>query len=386
MAKVLHKELPQNELPLMKEGEGIMLFYPYVPPGAIQAVTEVLSSRWIGQGPKVERFEKEFRQKFCPKNYSLAVGSGTDALHLAYILAGIESGDEVIAPVFSCTATNIPLLYRRAKIRFADIDPATLNINTRHVAELVNEKTKAIVCVHYGGLPADLDELRNISESYGIPLIEDAAAALGATYKGRNIGDVSEFTIFSFQAIKHITTGDGGMLVLRSPEQVAKAERIRWFGIDRSDKQQGIWQNDIRELGYKYQMTDVAAAMGLAALEVYDNTLAHRQKLYSTYVARLTGVSGIDLLGKNPGDRTHAAWLCTARVERRLEFMKWLRRNNIESGQVHYRNDRYTVLGGRRDDLPNMDALEDHYIVLPLHMNMTVADVEYICETIKKGW
>ncbi len=382
----MRKEKPVNELPVMKEGEGITLFYPHVPSSAIAAVTEVLQSRWIGQGPRVEQFEKAFTNRFCQNNFSLAVGSGTDALHIAYVLAGLGPGDEVIAPVFSCTATNIPLLYQGAKIRFADIDPTTLNIDVLHVKQLVNEKTKAIVCVHYGGLPADMDELGQIAKSYSIPIIEDAAAALGATYKGKNIGEISDFTIFSFQAIKHITTGDGGMLVLQNPELVSKAERIRWFGIDRSNKQKGTWENDIWELGYKYQMTDIGAAMGLAALNEFDATLAYRQKLYQCYKQGLVGAQGIQLLGREQHDRTHAAWLCTARVEKRIDFMNWLRKNNIESGQIHYRNDRYTVLGGRRYDLPNMDAMEDHYMVLPLHMRMTEADVEYICHVIKKGW
>lgn len=376
----------EHELPLMQDGEGIMLFYPHVPPGAIAAVTEVLQSRWIGQGPRVEQFEKEFTAKFCRKNFSVAVGSGTDGLHLAYILAGLKPGDEVIAPVFTCTATNIPFLYLGIKIRFADIDPATMNISVKHVRELINERTKAIVCVHYGGLPADLDALRNIARDYEIPVIEDAAAALGATYKGKNIGEISEFTVFSFQAIKHITTGDGGLLVLKDRDLVSKAQRIRWFGIDRSNKQQGTWDNDIREVGYKYQMTDVGAALGIAALREFDATLTYRQNLLKAYRLGLAKAQGIALLGTESTDRTHAAWLCTARVEKRVPFMKWLRKNNIESGQVHYRNDRYTVLGGRRTDLPNMDAMEDHYIVLPLHMRMTEGDVEYICEVIKKGW
>ena len=201
------KEIPMNEMPLMQEGEGIMLFYPNVPKTAADEVAQVLQSRWIGQGPKVLQFEKEFQQKFLSTHTALTVGSGTDALHLAYILAGIKPGDEVIAPVFTCTATNIPLLYQGAKIRFADIEPNTLNIDVNHVKKLVNEKTKAIVCVHYGGLPCDMDELSAIARQYNIPIIEDSAHALGATYKGKHIGDISDFSTFSFQAIKHITTG-----------------------------------------------------------------------------------------------------------------------------------------------------------------------------------
>ncbi|HEY5825245.1 MAG TPA: DegT/DnrJ/EryC1/StrS family aminotransferase [Cyclobacteriaceae bacterium] len=380
------KEKPMNEMPIMSENEGIVMFYPNIPKTAIEEVTKVLQGRWIGQGPRVAQFEKEFAEKFAGNGTALAVGSGTDSLHLAYILAGLKEGDEVITPVFTCTATTIPFLYMGVKFRFADVDPETLNINVQHVRELINEKTKAIVCVHYGGLPCDMDELHAIAKAYNIPIIEDAAHALGATYKGKKIGEISQFTMYSFQAIKHITTGDGGMLVVQDKNIVPQAERIRWFGIDRSNKQKGIWENDIWEVGYKYQMTDIGAAMGLAALHEFDETLAYRQKLFEVYKKGLKNVKGIKLIGTDFTDRTHAAWLCTAIVEKRVEFMKYLRDNKIESGQVHYRNDRYSVLGGRRDDLPFMDSIEEKYIVLPLNSHLTEANVEFVCDTIKKGW
>jgi len=382
----MRKEIPMNEMPLMQEGEGIMLFYPNVPQTAVEEVSKVLQSRWIGQGPKVLQFEKEFQQKFLSTHTALAVGSGTDALHLAYILADIKPGDEVIVPVFTCTATNIPLLYQGAKIRFADIEPNTLNIDVNHVRRLVNEKTKAIVCVHYGGLPCDMDELSAIAKQYNIPIIEDSAHALGATYKGKHIGDISDFSTFSFQAIKHITTGDGGMLTLKNKDLVEKTKRIRWFGIDRSAKQMGKWENDIYEVGYKYQMTDIAAAMGLAGLHEFDVMLLLRRFLLEQYEQKLANIPGIKVLGTGYTDRVSAAWMCTVEVERRADFMKKLREYKIETGQVHYRNDRYTIFGGRRNDLPNMDAIEDKYMVLPLHTKMTEEDVDYIAKVIKSGW
>jgi dTDP-4-amino-4,6-dideoxygalactose transaminase len=380
------KEQGMNEMPLMQENEGIVLFYPNVPENAVAEVSKVLNSRWIGQGPKVAQFEREFESKFLTENAALAVGSGTDALHLAYILAGIVPGDEVIVPVFTCTATNIPLLYLGAKIRFADVDPETLNINVDHVRKLVNERTKAIVCVHYAGLPCDMDELAEIAKEYKIPLIDDSAHALGATYKGRNIGEITDFSIFSFQAIKHITTGDGGMLTIKNRDQIEKTRRLRWFGIDRSAKQMGHWENDIYEVGYKYQMNDIAAALGLAALAEFDKTLNYRKQLFAEYEKQLAGIDGIKLIGTGVKDREHAAWLCTVLADRRPDLMNKLRSFNIESSQVHYRNDRYTVLGGRRSDLPNMDKVEDNYLVLPLHLKMKLQDVEYIGKVIKSGW
>jgi dTDP-4-amino-4,6-dideoxygalactose transaminase len=352
----------------------------------VEAVAETLRGRWIGQGPKVERFEKQFSEQFAGGQTALAVGSGTDALHLAYKLAGIRDGDEVVVPVFTCTATNIPLLYERARVVFADVQAKTLNIDPHHVRSLVNEKTRAIVCVPYGGLPCDMDELSAIAQEFGIPLIVDAAHAVGAAYKGRPIACLSEFTMFSFQAIKHITTGDGGMLIMRDSRLAEKAKRIRWFGIDRSAKQLGIWENDITEIGYKYQMTDIAAALGLAALAEFPKTSALRKELLAAYESRLRGTPGIAVIGAGYKDREHAAWLCTVLVEERVGFQKKLREHKIESNQMHYRNDRYSIFGGRRSDLPNMDAVEDQYVVLPLHTKMTIADVERVCSVIKSGW
>ena len=376
-----------SEMPLLEMQPGnLVLCHPHIPSGAVEAVAETLRGRWIGQGPKVERFEKQFSEQFAGGQTALAVGSGTDALHLAYKLAGIRDGDEVVVPVFTCTATNIPLLYERARVVFADVQAKTLNIDPHHVRSLVNEKTRAIVCVPYGGLPCDMDELSAIAQEFGIPLIVDAAHAVGAAYKGRPIACLSEFTMFSFQAIKHITTGDGGMLIMRDSRLAEKAKRIRWFGIDRSAKQLGIWENDITEIGYKYQMTDIAAALGLAALAEFPKTSALRKELLAAYESRLRGTPGIAVIGAGYKDREHAAWLCTVLVEERVGFQKKLREHKIESNQMHYRNDRYSIFGGRRSDLPNMDAVEDQYVVLPLHTKMTIADVERVCSVIKSGW
>lgn len=376
-----------KDMPLLNVGaDNIVLFHPHMPKKAVEYVTDTLHSRWIGQGPKVDLFEKKFSERFSPDFVSIATGSGTDALHLAYILAGLQPGDEVIAPVFTCTATNIPFLYMGVKVVFADIQAGTLNIDPKVVSSLLNAKTKAIACVHYGGLPCDMKELGAIAAKWKIPIIEDAAHALGATYQGKLIGSISDFTMFSFQAIKHITTGDGGMLTLKDKTLVDKAKRIRWFGIDRSAKQMGIWENDLKEVGYKYQMTDIGAAMGLAALEEFDQTLSLRRKLFAAYEKGLKNISGLGFVGGGYTDREHAAWLCTVIVERRFDLQKKLREHHIESNQVHYRNDRYSIFGGRRNNCPNMDAIEDKYLVLPLHTKMSKKDVERICSVIKSGW
>ena len=220
------------------KSKGTMLFYPYVSKKSSKNLKEKLSGRWLGQGPMVDKFENKFRLMFGKKNSAIATGSGTDSLHLAYILAGLKKGDEVITTVFTCTATNIPLLYMGIKIKFADVEKNTMNISIESVKKLISKKTKAIICVHYGGLPCDMKNLRLLADKYKIPIIEDAAHAIGATYNGKPIGSLSEFTTFSFQAIKHFTTGDGGMLTIKDKKLENKAKRIRWFGIDRKKKQQ----------------------------------------------------------------------------------------------------------------------------------------------------
>jgi dTDP-4-amino-4,6-dideoxygalactose transaminase len=363
----------------------LVLFHPHVPDRAVEYVTAVLGTRWIGQGPKVDEFERQFAS-LVGGGHSIAVGAGTDALHLAYLLAGIEKDDEVVCPLFTCTATNIPLLYIGAKAVFADIQSSSMNVDPEDVRRRITGRTKAIVCVHHGGLPCDMDEIHHMASEHGLVVIEDAAHALGAAYRGRPVGQLSPFTMFSFQAVKHITTGDGGMLMVQDKQLADKARRLRWFGIDRKAKLLGSWEHDITEVGFKYQMTDIAAALGLAGLEDFDRTLEHRQGLWREYQNGLAGVDGITLVGAGYNDRSHAAWMCTILVERLTALREKLTSNGIESAQVHYRNDRYSIFGGRRADYPSMDHVESRYAMLPLHTRMDVADVERVCAVIRSGW
>ena len=379
------KHTPKNDLPLMSTAEGIVLFHPHIPRKAKEYVCDTLSTRWIGQGPKVDLFEQRFKEHFGQPGPCLAVGSGTDALHLAYLLANIKAGDEVLTPLFTCTATNIPLLYIGARPVFVDVDPKTLNISIDDLRRKISSRSKAIVCVHYGGLPCNMAEIRELADQYGIPVIEDAAHALGATYDGKPIGALSEFTMYSFQAIKHLTTGDGGLLTYRDASLDLLARRLRWFGIDRSDKQQGVWENDIKDIGYKYQMTDIGAALGLAALEEFEEALALRRSLYSRYVSNLRDFSGVSIVDDFDSRKRHAAWLFTVLADRRMELQLRLRERGIESGQTHYRNDRYSIFK-TSEEFPGMDSIDDNYLILPLHTKMSEADVDRVCETIKQGW
>lgn len=370
---------------MRKRAQPLLLFQPSILSSAKKRVMKTLSGRWIGQGPQVDEFETLWEERISHAHGAVAVNSGTSALHLSYILAGIKPGDEVIVPVFSCSATMTPLLYMGAKIVFADIQKETMNIDPQSVRGLMNEKVKAIVAVHYGGLPADLDELQKIATEWGIPLIEDAAQAHGARYKDKLIGEISDFTAFSFQAIKLITTGDGGMLTLKDTSLIEKAKRIRWFGIDRKAKFEDRWKKDITEVGYKYQMTDIAAAMGIEGLKNLSEIQWQYARLHEMYQWYLQDVPGVRII-KDKADRISSHWLMTIFVERRDDLKSKLAQYNIESDPTHYRCDKYSIFGGKVDYCKNMDDIEDMYLLLPCHPKVTEKDIKYICSVMKEGW
>ena len=376
-----------KDYPLIKESnKTITLFYPYIPKNYLSALKKVFTTRWVGQGPLVDKLEKIFSKKFANNLPSVAVGSGTDALHLAYILAGIKENDEVICPIFTCTATNIPLLYINAKIKFADVDPKTMNIDIQSVKKLITRKTKAIVFVNYGGLPCDLKELNAIAKKRKIILIQDAAQSLGAKYNNKSIVKYADYTIYSFQAIKQITSGDGGMLVFKDKKKLKKAYRIRWFGIDRLAKQGGTWENDIKEIGYKYQMTDIGASLLLESIKDFKKIWSHRRKIYKIYETILSKNSSITIMDKKKSGTEHSNWLFTICLKRKDFLQKKLRQNGVETNQVHFRNDRYSIFKKftKNKKFKNMDYLENRYLVLPLHHKVTVSMAEYICKLINR--
>jgi perosamine synthetase len=375
-----------TDFPLLEaKKKSYPLFYPYVSKKSLIGVKDVLKTRWIGQGPLVDLFEIKFKKKFAKDNECVAVGSGTDALHLAYILAGIKKNDEVIVPVFTCTATNIPLLYIGAKLKFVDIDPNTMNISIDHLKKIISKKTKAVVFVNYGGIPSDLLELNKLKKKYNFQLIQDAAQSLGSKVFKKDITSFSDFTIFSFQAIKHITSGDGGILAFKNKKLLEKARRIRWFGIDRVKKQGGTWENDIKEVGYKYQMTDLGARMLLDSMKDFPKILNHRKKIFNTYKKKLSKVSNVKILDSNDKNITNSFWLCTIIVnEKRTALQKYLRKFNIESNQVHFRNDRYSIFKKftKKKIFKNMDDYENNYLVIPINLKISVKDASFIAKKI----
>lgn len=317
-------------------------------------VKETLNSGVIAEGPKVKEFEEKFAEKFDKKNV-VSLNSGTSALEMAYHMADIQEGDEVISPVLTCTATNVPLIRRKANIVWADVHPTELTISIPDVLQKITEKTKAVIFVHMGGNNYGLSDLKKICKEYNIILIEDAAQALGSDEWG--IGD---HTAVSLQAIKNLTTGDGGIYIGR---RFAKARQLRWFGYDR-DKKQEKGDINLFEAGYKWHMNDISASIGLANLEEWDKKWKHKKKLHNFY--------------KQVGFR-HGAWLVWGFTDKYNELKEVAELNGFEIGQHHYRNDKYAVFGGKVK-LPNMDLIEKKYFFIPSHFGVTLKDAERIAD------
>ncbi len=363
----------------------INMFWPYMPVEKVQAaVKDVLGSRWIGQGPKVEEAEAKFRKIFDIA-YAVSVNSCTSALHLSLILAGAGEGDEVITTPMTCSATNIPILYCKAKPVFADIQEDTLNISPVSIRKKITKKTRAILAVHWAGYPCDMQEITAIAKEHNLKVIEDAAHALGAKYRGSLIGKISDFTCFSFQAIKQITSGDGGMLAVLKKEDEKRAKLLRWYGIDREFKGDIYWKYHITEIGYKYHMNDIAAAILSVQLDEFQGVLKRRREIVALYREGLNNIPGLTLL-KREGDRESGDWLCTILVEKRESFIGNLLANGIESHMVHVRNDIYPIFGGKKLDLPTMNKVEPKYVSIPLHSRLTDEDVSKVIKVIKSGW
>ncbi|ETW94426.1 MAG: hypothetical protein ETSY1_34865 [Candidatus Entotheonella factor] len=317
----------------------------------------------------------------------VAVNSCTSAITLVLHLSGVTAGDEVITTPMTCTATNEPILHTGARLRWADVDLDTGNIDPSSILPLINERTKAIVAVHWGGIPCDLDTLSEIAEKHDCVLIEDAAHALGASYHERPIGHHGHFVCFSFQAVKLITTGDGGVLACREPMVAQRARRLRWYGIDRDRRAEFGEDYPIDELGFKFHMNDIAAAIGISAMPHLSELLEHRAQIATLYDTELSSCEGIHLLSRAQ-HLTSANWLYTLRVERRNDFRRALAEAGIETSPVHQRNDQYTAFPPLEPDypLPGLEAFTQQMVCIPIGHWVTLEDAERIVSVIREGW
>lgn len=358
----------------------IPLFKPHTPEAIDKPLLETLHSGYITQGPKVDEFEEKVKA-FLKFPFVVALNSGTSALTLALRLAGVGPGDEVITTAMTCTATNLPVLSLGGTLVFADIDPTTGNISTKSIQKRITSKTKAILFVDWGGTPADLDEIASIARAHNLRVIEDAAHAFGADYKGRKVGAVSDFTCFSLQAIKHITTGDGGLLTCRNLADYQQAKVLRWFGIDRSKN--GLdsrIDQDIEEWGYKFHMNDLNATIGIVQMDFIEGIIKAHRSNASYYNENLDVY--FDTICDRPDESAY--WLYTMLLpsnEEREAFKLFAADRGIQVSQVHKRNDEYTVFkkfASEDSNLPGVDHFADRMICIPVHWALTEEEREHI--------
>ncbi len=345
----------------------IPLFKHFVHPDAVLEVARTLASSCIGQGPKVDEFEKAL-EPWIGQN--VTVNSGTSALWLAYDLAGIKPGDTVIASPMTCLLANVPLAHMGANILWADVYPDTGLIDPNSVERLLKKfrNTVAICCVDYAGVVCDLNSLLQLSQKYECWLIDDAAHSFGA-----NRGEDCHFTAYSFQAIKHLTTGDGGALSIPwSPDQREEAVLKRWCGLDRKG---GGFRCDqtVTMKGYKFHMTDIAASIGLANLpHVPDNILAHRRH------ARSYNEAG---LGKMPLESS--CWMYDILVDDRDGFVKFMAERGVQCARTHNRNDRHPIFSAMAQDLPGVTEFNDTQCSIPVGWWLSDADVQHIIDCVQ---
>jgi dTDP-4-amino-4,6-dideoxygalactose transaminase len=366
---------------LSGHGKDIPLFKVFMPPSVMAPLQEVLLSGFIGEGPRVAEFE-DLLAPWFGNRHVLTVNNGTSALQLALRLSDVEPGDEVISTPMTCSATNEPILALGGRIVWADINPWTGNIDPRSVAEKITPKTKAIICVHWGGYPCDLDDLNAIGTDHGIKLIEDACHAFGATYRQRPVGSHSDFACFSFQAIKHITTVDGGALACKAPADFERGRLLRWYGIDRRHKGKDLrCENDIKEFGYKFHMNDVTAAIGIEQLKYAENTLARHRANAARFNQAFADLKAVWPLRYEAG-RSSAYWLYTMRVRDRERFVIHMKQAGITVSQVHARNDRHTIFQDFRANLPGVDAFTAEQISIPVGWWLSEQDVSKIIESV----
>jgi dTDP-4-amino-4,6-dideoxygalactose transaminase len=377
----------------------IQLFKVHMAPTAAEEVAKVLNSGYIGQGPKVDEFENQLKDYF-DHDFVQTVNSGTSALHMALHLLkkpnnkwpGIQEGDEVLATALTCTATNFPILANGLKIKWVDIDPTTLNMDLDDLSRKITPKTKAIILVHWGGYPSDLDKVKQVQEQaeelYGFKpaVIEDGAHSFGSKYKGKNIGTHGNLTMYSLQAIKHITSIDGGLLLSPHQELHRRGKLIRWYGIDRdSNRKDFRCEADIEEWGFKFHMNDVCATVGMENLKHADELIKKHQANAAYYDKHLKNVKGVTLLDRHEGHES-AFWIYTMLVDDREGFYKWMKECNIVVSQVHERNDKHTAVKEFKSNLPTLDKTIGKIVSIPVGWWVTEEQREYIVDCIKKGW
>ena len=366
---------------------------PWIDDTEIEAVSQVLASKWISTGNRVREFERSFAEYLGAK-HAIAVSSCTAALHLSLVVAGIGSGDEVITTPYTFTATAEAIRYVGAKPVFVDINPDTLNIDTSKIEQAVTPRTKAILPVHIAGIACDMDAIQDICRNHNLVLIDDAAHAIPTEYKGQSIGNIGDLSAFSFYANKNLTTGEGGMITTNNDAFAEPLRTMRLHGIDKDawsrQSQRDIWRYDITTEGYKYNMTDIQAAMGLCQLMKLNKQHERRRnfaQIYQTELAKFPQIS-TPVIPDNPREHSWHLYIIQLQNGKRDEFVASLSEANVECS-VHYiplhlfefYQEKY---GYRVGDFPYAEAAYERVVSLPLHPGLTDGDIHTVVAAIGK--
>jgi dTDP-4-amino-4,6-dideoxygalactose transaminase len=359
-----------------------------------QAVADVVRSGWLTMGPRTVEFENRFAA-YVGAKHAIAVNSCTAALHLALEAVGVSEGDEVLIPTNTFTATGETVAYLKARPVLVDIDPVTLNIDFEDAARKITPRTKAIVPVHLAGQPCDMDELHALAAKHNLRIIEDAAHALPASYRGKTIGAMSELTAFSFYATKTLTTGEGGMITTDNDAIAERMRIMRLHGIGRDAwkrySAEGSWYYEVLDAGFKYNLTDIAAALGLVQLGKCDAMSAARLRIAKRYSDAFQEIDGLEVATVK-SDRVSSWHLYVLRLKTerlsisRDQFIEQLRQAGI-SASVHfiplhthpYYQQKY---GYRNGDLPKAEAEYQRYLSLPIYPTMSDEQIEYVISTV----
>jgi perosamine synthetase len=365
-------------------GKEIRAWSVCIPENAAKEVAKTLTSTWINTGKK----EREFRDKVCKRfnaPFATACMSGTSALKIALKALGVGHGDEVVSTPFTFIATNTAILETGAIPVFADILYDTLNIDPKSVEEKISKKTKAIMCVHYAGNPVDLDELREVAKRYELPLIEDSAHAMASEYRGQTIGSTGDVATFSFQCVKIVTCGDGGIVTTTSEELYEKINRLTWYGIDKEIKpisKLDPFPHAPDGLGFKSNMNDIVATLGCTAMDYLDTALEKRRIVGEKYRSELGSLSRISLINYKDYWKPNYQ-IFPIHIQNRNHFSEYMRSKGIQTVINNRRNDIYDMFGGLCN-LPNVKLADEDVILIPIHNDLTNDDVERIVSTIKE--
>lgn len=344
------------------------------------ALEEVLYSGFLAEGDLVYQFEKEFASHF-QLPLALGMSSGTAALHTSLTLAGVLAGDEVITTAMTAEPTNLAILHVGAVPVFADVDPLSGNMDPTSIEALISERTRAIMVVHYAGFPVRLNEIMEIANRHNIAVIEDCAHALGARYAGKSVGTIGDFGIYSFQAIKHMTTVDGGAITFSDPSNISAAKKFRWFGLEKGKARTDI---NINSVGYKYNMNNVTGAIGLAQLKTIDKLIARHisnGQFFDRAVANIPGISATTF-------EPHAEpsyWLYTILSDDSDQIAQKLQSIGVMASKLHRPNHRHSIFQSTQRNLPGLESFYDRMMHIPCGWWVTDEDRERIVNALREG-